>query len=362
MKSYEELGGDATGTRIGDALFADYAEAEQVPNSGMGVWFWRTSYDAQSMPLEQAIAKHRREWRQVLGLPGPQITEAPIAPREYRGNMCGVRVPGVSAVPGGAADPSLVLSWFYDRYSLDDRQRIVDAWIAKGYYDVLLSWPDSRAIGETPESFAQTCQGLVSIGFMPCVMLLSKDHDPHDVTACLVNAQQILPHLLSPRLVSRICVGWELSLWLSPEAVQTLVDAIAPPCVAAGVKCYVHFQQGYSHFAPDSPITTFASYWNRQVGKLTGILHQADLNWSVSELQSRYNDILVRFAGQFFCSPDSGFGHPFDCIALELTAAHQYAGSMSEAQGDETGRAALASPVAQGPFGVVKVMGSGNGS
>src|SRR5574342_76676 len=219
------------------------------------VWATRTS-----RPIEPPLLK--------------PIQEAPIAPREYSGNMCGVRVSGISGVAGGsAADPSLVLSWFYDRYSSGDRERIRAVWASRGYWDVLLSWPDSRAHGASPDDFVATCAELIAAGFRPCVMLLSKDHDPHyNVSGCLDRINQVLGKLLSPRMCSRICIGWELSLWLSPDDVQRLTDAIAPSCVQAGVNTYVHFQQGYSHFAPDSPTTTFATYWNRQIGKLTGLL------------------------------------------------------------------------------------------
>lgn len=370
--SYESLGGDATGTRIGDALFPDYAAAGQAPNPGMGVWFFRTAYDAATgMPIDAAIAKHQREWRQALGLqtqPQPGV-EAPVAPREYAGNFCGVRVAGISSVPGGSqADPSLVLSWFYDRYSDEDRARIREAWLAKGYLDVQLSWPDSRAVGASPTMFAATCRELVSYGFRPCVFLLSKYYDPwRDVQGCLENINQVLPLLLSPRACSRVCIGWELGIpynggaWLLPEQVQQLTDVVAPPCLQAGIKTYVHFQAGYASFAPDSPTTTFATYWNRNVGLLTGLLWQADSSWDQSFTQAKAQDILVRFAGQFFCAPDSGFGHPFDCIYFEQTAEMQYAGRMDEATGDSFGRAALATPAAQGPFGPVRVMGSGNG-
>ena len=363
LPPYEALGGDATGTRVGDVLFADYAEAGVDPNPGMGVWFFRTLYDiAAGMTIDGSIAKHRKEWREVLGLPPLPVPEAPIAPREFKGNFCGVRVPGLPPVPGGApGDPSLVLSWFYDRYSNpEDRRAIRATWANRGYLDVVLSWPDSRAAGATPESFRDTCMELVQDGFLPTVFLLSKDYDPHyDVAGCLQNVDPVLPLLLNPRACSRICIGWELSLWLSPTDVQQLTDAIAPRCVPVEVKCYVHFQQGYASFQQEHQ--TFASYWNANIQKLTGVLHQGDLNWSMDEYRWRLKDVLDRFAGGFNCSPDSGFGHPFDCIALEITAWKQFDGSMSEEEGNAWGRNALQTPATIGPFGPVTVMGSGNG-
>ena len=111
----------------------------------------------------------------------------------------------------------------------------------------------------------------------------------------------------------------------------------------------------------DGPTASFASYWNLQVGKLTGLLHQRDLDWSEAEYQARLSDVLVRFAGGFNTTPDSGFGHPFDCIAFEITAALQFDGTMSEAEGNRWGRVALATPTSTGPAGTVRVMGSGNG-
>lgn len=352
--------GDQYGTQIGDVLFADYAEAGQAPNPGMGVWFLRTTYDyVAGLPIDAAIAKHRAEWRRALGL--PVFTVAPIAPRIYAGNLCGVRVSGLPAVPGGAPNPSLALSWFYDRYSAADRGRIRDVWRGK-YPDVLLSWPDSRAIGRTPNDFAATCVELYRDGFMPCVMLLSKDYDPHhNAEECLRRVEEILPWLLTPRRASRICIGWELSLWLSPSEVQFLVDQIAPRCQASGVKTYVHFQQGFSHFAPDGPNATFASYWNQQVGKLTGLFHQRDLNQREDEYRFRLSDILIRFAGGFNTVSDNGFGQPFDCVAFEITAALQFSGAMSEAEGNRWGQVALSAQTFDGPLGEVRVMGSGNG-
>ncbi len=64
--------GDQVGVAIGEVHFADYAEAGQDPNPGMGTWFMRCSWDCANPPyltVEQSIAKHRSEWREILGLP-----------------------------------------------------------------------------------------------------------------------------------------------------------------------------------------------------------------------------------------------------------------------------------------------------
>lgn len=281
------------------------------------------------------------------------------APRLWKGNFCGIRLEGAPAVSGGAADPRLILSWFYDRYSHGWRAKIRDAWKAKGYTHVVVSWPDSREYGQTPQQFLATCQELIKFGFYPCPFLYSKDYDPSDVPTILQYLEPVLKLLVG--VVPLVCIGWELSIALSPLQVQQLTDAIAPR-FAPKSRVYVHFQQGFAAFEPDHPGATFAEYWNRNVGRLTGILHQRMIDWTREETRYRYQDILDRFAGNFNCSPDSGFGHPFDCIGLELTAMEQYAGTMSEAEGDEWGRWVIGTPASHGPAGYVSVQGSGNGS
>jgi hypothetical protein len=365
--TYEELGGDATGQQIGDVLFADYAEAGQAPNPGMGVWFWRTSYDcSQGLAVEQSIAKHRSEWRAALGLvpePIPSGDLAPQAPRDYVGNMCGVRVDGVPDI-GVGGPAGLLMSWFYGRYAPEVRARIRDTWRASGYVDILLSWPDDRAVGCTPSGFVAICQDLIANGFRPCVMLLSKYFNPnYDRAGCQRDLDAILPTLLQAQCVSRYCLGWELSLWLSPKDVQDLIDANYAAIVAAGRPFYVHFQQGYFSFSQEvNGESVTADFWKLNVGKLTGVWHQRHLSWAThDEYQARIVDCLERFAGNYFFPADSGFGHPFDFAALEITAQPQFDGAMDEATGDGWGRCAIETTPSYGPLGPVRVMGSGNG-
>lgn len=291
----------------------------------------------------------------LLSTPTPPFTPAP---REWSGNMCGVRVPGLPPVAGGADDPSLVLSWFYDRYSPADCARIRSAWAARGYHDVLLSWPDSRAIGATPASFAATCHELIAAGFRPCPMLCSKDVDAPDVPAILASVGALLPLIVG--VVPRVCIGWELSLWLTPTQVQQLIDAIAPPFVAAGARVYVHFQQKYMAF--QQPGGFISDFWNANVGKLTGVLAQRDQYANDHDTLDWINDCLERCAGRFNMPAVIIDSHPVDFIALELTALEQFAGSMTEADGNRVGQLCINAPAVSGPAGTVRVMGSGNGS
>ncbi len=273
--------------------------------------------------------------------------------------MCGIRISGLPVVPGGAPDPSLFLSWFYGRYDASWRAIIRRAMKGAGYTHWLLSWPDERANGCSPAGFRSLCQELIQDGFYPCPMLYSKDYDPSDFEGIMANIAPVLPFIVG--LVPLMCVGWELSIALSPQTVQMLIDALCPLFTPSGTRCYVHFQEGYSSFQVEGP---FAAFWNLQVGKLTGVLRQKVL--SQNRDQYRYDsggisDVLTRFAGNFGVVTDSGFGHPFDDVELEITASNQYNDGMSEADGDSWGTWAVDCPAQYGPAGAITVQGSGNG-
>lgn len=334
---------------------AAYVKAGQPVDLTNVVWTGRMQYDAVAMGYPASRAKHLTELYVQLGLTPPFEP----APRVWRTNMCGIRIAGLPAIPGGAADPTLFLSWFYDRYAPTVRATIRAAAHARGWTHWLISWPDSRAAGQTPLQFRQTCEELIADGFYPCPMFYSKDIDPPFVPTIQQNISAVLPLLVG--VIPAACVGWELSIVLSPTQVQALIDWMAPQLVPSGCRLYVHFQEGYFAFEVDRPGAQTADFWKLNVGKLTGVLYQRKLEWDKPMFQARLGDCLERCAGYDNMPADSGFGHPFDTVALEITATRQFNDGMSEAEGDSWGDTALATPPQTGPAGTVRVMGSGNG-
>jgi hypothetical protein len=313
-------------------------------------------YDG-GLPWTVSKIKHLNEYRDEYGLPHvdpPPVPPFTPAPRFWKANMCGTRVLGLPPVPGGAADASLVLSWFYDRYNYSDRARIRAAWHAKGLTHVLLSWPDSRAGNSQLQAavsavqFKVICQELIRDGFYPCVMLTSKDYDPKDVDAIMAGLDPLFQQVVG--VVPMFCVGWELSLWLSPTQVQQLIDRISPIVKAqAGTLLYVHFQEGYPSF--QQPGGTVADFWNPNVGKLDGLLYQKIISQNDAQFLDSLNDCLQRFGGGF------NMVKGFDFVGLELSAMTQFNGTCSEAEGNRIGTLAINAPKVNG----VGVSGSGNG-
>jgi hypothetical protein len=279
--------------------------------------------------------------------------------RWFRANMCGVRVPGLPAVSGGAADASLVLTWFYDRYTnSSDRASIRSAFLAKPYSHFKLSWPDSRSgAGTSVTDYVGYATELKSAGFYVGHFLSSKDYDTADPAVILAGLTTVLADLVSAGAIDWACVGWELSLWLTPTQVQTLINGVA--ALIPGVPLYVHFQSDYIAFQQPGGFT--ADFWNLNVGVLTGLLHQKNLSQDGSLYQARIDDGLSRFAGNFLFVTDSGFGHPFDYVTYEVTAADQFSGALTEAQGDAMGKVGILAIAQSGPGGTVAVSGFGNG-
>lgn len=324
----------------------------------LGEGRWGNSYFFKrqtGQPHEQATQAVIAEIDAIVH-PKSQPSFVP-ASRTWKGQMCGLRIPGLPPVAGGAADPSLFLSWFYHLYAPDVRTAIRVAYLGKWYTHFLLSWPDAQDAGVSPEQFKSLCAELADHGFSVCVMLSAKPTNSaniRDVHGTLANILLVLPSLVG--LVPMFCIGWELSLWLSPSDVQFLIDQCAPIWLAEPRTLgYVHFQEGYFAFQQPGGVT--ADFWKANVGKLRGVLHQRDLSWDKPMYQARITDCLQRFAGGFNFPKDSGFGHPFDFVAFEITAMLAFNNQMSEADQNAWGQIAVDTP----PVGNVRVMGSGNG-
>lgn len=285
----------------------------------------------------------------------------PNSLRWFKGNFCGIRVPGIESIPGGAGDASLVFTPFLDRYSPDSQSAILSSYRNHGYSHFKLSWPDSRdGNGQSVAQFIGTVGRVQAAGLNPVVFLSAKGYDDPGNFPGAVNP---IIGPLKAAGVQLFCVGWELSLWMSPQQCQNAIDYCVSQGLteASGHLLYVHFQVGYPSFQFNGERT--AAFWQRNVGKLTGLLYQADPSDSCADLQtgnpttgkSGLIDIQLRCAGGAFWPTDTGFGHPVDCVADELTAMTQFFGGLSEGGGDQQGFYAICSP------GPVAISGSNNG-
>lgn len=290
----------------------------------------------------------------------PVNPPAPPAPRVYRGDM-GVFIDGAPDVGAGGA-ANLVLSFMYPRYPAAFRATIRQVWKQRQSLDVLLSWQDDAAYGLGLPQILAIRQELCAEGFRPCEWMASKVYMPADNAAATLQIMEpTLAAFLDADCISRYCVGGELDLWNSYAAIQAMINAMAPRIVARGRTLAVHFSTNRADWRPDHPGSTFAEFWNPNQGKLSSLWFQSDSEASDANLQAEMIPILERFAGNAGVVPDSGFGHPFDCYAVETSLQKMFDGGMNQAECDRRSRVLLATPAQGGPAGMVSVMGSGNG-
>ena len=284
------------------------------------------------------------------------------APREFNGQMCGIRVPDLPEIPAlELPDPSLFLTWcvpFYGQVSCPLHVTAVAQYLEQGYVDFLLDWAAARSVGYDVSDFVALCLWLKSKGCRPVPMLCSKDFDPHhDPEGVLANIQPLLAPMITSRAVQRVGIGFELDAWMTNDEIQQVIDPIAARLNPAGLRCYAHFLPGHPS-PPDCGDT--ANFWLANVGKLAGLFAQSRPELDIALTCDWFNDCLERAAGHDNYPAVLIDGHGVDIIGLEITASRQAAG-MTEAEGDRFARAVLAVPPRSGPAGIARVMGSGNG-
>lgn len=291
-----------------------------------------------------------------------QPTGVPAAPnlRWFRGDFCGVNVPGLPPVAGGSGDPSVLLTPFIDRYAPADQAHCFDAYRDRGYTHWKLWWPDSRdGAGQSEDQFVTTMQMVQANGFYPVPFLYAKGYD--GVNPDPTKNDSLIGKMIAGGVAQIVCVGGELDLFNTPGPMfQALIDHVTGPLVAAGCHCYVHFSEGY--VAWQAPGDLGSTFWIANMGKLTGILHQKKLTWDCPTYQARLADLQIRFGtGDSGWPADSGFGHPFDIVADEYSATGRFNQTMSETEAKAMGNQAICSPGRGGIPTPLPIMGYNNG-
>lgn len=283
------------------------------------------------------------------------------APRVYKGCM-GRIVPGLPegpVYPGAYNEqPEMVFSWLLHRFSPSSQQTILSFFKTQSDEDFLLSWPDFEA--QDPSAFGDLITSIRQARLRPLVMLTSKA-GPRDLAGLQQSVVALLP-VLHETGVPRVCVGWELNSFLSPEVLQAFIDWLAPFMSWFGALLYVHFTGGYGAWQPNGLL--FADFWKANVNKLRGLLHQKITDQSVADYQmgeGGLHDILLHFNGGSFCPADSGDGTPFDLVAFEVNLELCSVNQISESEMHARAFAGTQTPSTFGPTGEVRVMGSGCG-
>lgn len=141
--------------------------------------------------------------------------------RFNRGNVMGVRVPGLPPVDGGSSDPNFLITWFLDRMPFDDAVRAIAFYHQVcGYTHLNLSIPQS--IYNYGTSFADFCKiasACKSAGLWVIVNALDGSYPFSQV-------EPMLDSMFSQGLIDKLLGCWQVDQKYSPVAFWN--DAVFP--------------------------------------------------------------------------------------------------------------------------------------
>lgn len=308
--------------------------------------------------------------------------EPPATPTRdfYRGNFCGVRVPGIPllpemsgyTVPGWSANaddgrglnpPIMALDitryWHLDRGVV---RAILDAHATRGYTHLQCSVGHAIAQGLSLKDYLAYCSYAKAIvpyldqWFLGGGPWLARD-ETSDYWRPLL--QPWIAPLKAGHLADLACVGWQLDGYNTGDlrtisgynepypAIQSIVDYFAEQFTAVGIPIGTHwinhaggwwsesdpyYQNADGTPAPDARFR----WWNRQVNKVRYFHHQGDTNMVIPEYQARLVDTLQPFGDGRMGAPNT-----FSLVIYEYTAQAQFDVDrdyyQTEDQGDQRG-------------------------
>lgn len=208
----------------------------------------------------------------------------------HRGNVMGLRVPGLPFVGGGTdLDPSFLVTWFLHEYSEADQNKALDAYQAAGY----THWDFHRAAwmglmtkegvtGCSKETALVCVRKVADRGMFPIVNLAVYDQQAPD------------PNELKPWIDDlaaagmRIgCLAWQADQLLTPMQLWAYILWAAPYLHAKGCKVAVHW----------GALTDACAWWDDETCATYGVCNRFDFQRKSDGLiDYPYNQVGVNAA------------------------------------------------------------------
>lgn len=283
----------------------------------------------------------------------------------YRGQFCGIRIPGAPIVPGcNASNPDLVMTCLLDHYPAEIQDRFLLKYAQNGYTHLQRSIGHALAYGDWPgvslDSFialsrrAQQAYGLwCDQWFLGGDALLVRDQTAAYWAPIL---DPMIDQMLAAGVVDTACVGWQLDQWNAPgNPLIGIISWIARK-LPRSIPLYTHWadealawwktggEVWTDEFTGSTNVMDRFTWWWVMQPYLTGGHHQGNTTMArrdTRQYQDRLCDTLDYFGG------DTGKGNmgqshrngvaPFRMTVFEDTAQDQFDGSCSEDEGDMIG-------------------------
>jgi len=279
----------------------------------------------------------------------------------YRGQFCGLRVPGAPPVPGGPDDPALMMACLLDRYPPECQDRFLQTYAGYGYTHLqrsighALANPDGSWAGVSLAQFIALNQRAQRIGlfadvwFLGGEALMTRDQD---ATYWQPILQPVIDALLAAQAIDSACVGWQLDQYNQPGNALIGIIAYVADALPPTIPVFTHWvNEALAWWKTGGEVWTDRygainvhdrfSWWLAMRPYLTGGHHQGNTTMARTDpglYQAKMRDTLNPFSdGRMGWSRRSGVEVPFRLTVFECTAQDQFNGACPEDEGDLVG-------------------------
>lgn len=276
----------------------------------------------------------------------------------YRGQFCGIRIPGAPVVPGSnPANPDLVMACLLDNYPREWQEAFLLKYAQDGYTHLQRSIGHSVYYGGSPASHVALSRLAQSYGLFCDEWFLGAeafgDHD-QDASYWQPIMDPIIDRLVGEGVVDTACVAWQMDQMQSGAPGNPTISIIAYVAgkLPQSVPLYTHWMndalawwrtggQWWTDQYGDRFVHDRFSWWIAMQPYLTGGHHQGNTTLARQNpyvYQGKLRDTLNPFNdGRMGRSQRNGRDVPFALTVFECTAQDQFDGSCSEDEGDLVG-------------------------
>lgn len=283
----------------------------------------------------------------------------------YRGQFCGIRIPGAPWVPGcNAANTDLMMTCLLDRYPVEWQDAFLLKYAQDGYMDLQRSWghamasPDEGWPGVSLEQFnalSRTAQRVYGLRIDQWIIgggALYNCNQPLEYWQPIID--ELVDSFLAAGVMDKACVGWQLDqlFGATPGNDCMRVLAYCADRIPTGIPVFTHWMnEALAWWKTGGEVWTDRygsinvhdrfSWWLAMRPYLTGGHHQGDTTIARTQpklYQDKLRDTLNAFHdGRMGLSRRTGVEVPFQLTVFECSAQDQFDGKTSEDTGDQVG-------------------------
>lgn len=297
----------------------------------------------------------------------------------YRGNFCGIRVPGLPLLEGmsgytvagwkdnavGGLNPPIMALDVprYTKVSWELVDQYLHDYAARGYTHLQCSVGHAIEAGLSIDDYLAYTDHVEALGLFRDHWFLGggpwrgrnedgsfTEHRDQDRNHWAPLVDPWIDALLANKAIDAACVGWQLDQFNTgdtqrgtrPSPIQTIIDYFADRLGPSNIPIGTHWvNEAGGWWDPQDPrpgasVDRF-SWWRNQRNKLLWFHHQGDVSMPVGMYQAKLCDTLNPFGDGRMGRSGLFDDRPFGLVIYECSASEQYDLRMSEDEGDLRG-------------------------